>query len=421
MLAWSRRSWLTWSPPVVIALVVLIALQTSGGASDDGTAAPPSPSLSETTLQPQGDAVTPTTGFADREPTLPADPFDYGVELPAHVGAGADAFDTRPAGVAESDEIATLGRVLFYDVNLSANRTVRCASCHSQVHSFTDPLVRSQGLLGVRTRRNSMALANVGFNPSGRYLWGEQAPSLEEQVVMPFVDPLEMGMSRDGLLARIEEQSYYEPLFDAAYGDDQVTEGRVSTALAQFLRAMVSVDSPYDDGRAEVSSPLEPFPNFTDMENEGKQLFFTPIADGGGGCAGCHVGELQLNRPGGLANNGIDRPTAEFQAPDLGAFEATGVRRDVGRFRVPSLRNIEVTGPYMHDGRLESLADVIDHYNTTIQPHENLSDELRDDAGGPVRLGFDEGQVAALVAFLHTLTDDEFLRDERFGEPFRSP
>ena len=419
MLAWSRRSWATWSPPVIIALVVLIALQTSGGTSNDGAGAAVSLTSSETT-QRQG-AVTPTTGFADRKPTLPGEAFDYGADLPAHVGSSAEAFDTRPAGVGDSDEIATLGRVLFYDVNLSANRTVRCASCHSQVHSFTDPLVRSQGLLGVRTRRNSMALANVRFNPSGRYLWGEQAPSLEEQVLMPFVDPLEMGMSRDGLLNRIEEQSYYEPLFDAAYGDGDVTEDRISTALAQFLRAMVSVNSSYDEGRAEVSSPLDPFPNFSDTENEGKRLFLTPIADGGGGCASCHVGELQLNRPDHLANNGIDQPSADFQAPDLGAFEVTGASGDVGRFRVPSLRNIEVTAPYMHDGRFESLEDVIEHYDTMIQPHENLSDELRDDAGRPVRLGFDEDQVAALVAFLHTLTDDEFLRDERFSEPFRSP
>ena len=309
--------------------------------------------------------------------------------------------------------------MLFYDVNLSANRTVRCASCHVQVHAFTDPLVRSQGLLGGRTRRNSMALANARFNPTGRYLWDEAAASLEDQVLMPFVDPLEMGLTGDQVVARIEAQEYYPPLFEAAYGDGQVTGERVATALAQFIRAMVSFGSRYDEGRAEVASPLDPFPNFTDEENEGKRLFFTPIADGGGSCASCHVGEAQVTRPDGPANNGVDPPILDVAVPDLGAFEVTGDVADIGRFRVPSLRNVEVTAPYMHDGRFATLDEVVAHYNTMIQPHENLAPELRDPNGEPVRLGFDADQSAALIAFLLTLTDDEFLADERFAEPFR--
>ncbi len=367
--------------------------------------------------------MTPTTGFADREPTLPDEPYDYRVELPAHVLASDAEFDTRPGtrpvDGAAANELATLGRVLFYDVNLSANRTVRCASCHVQVHSFTDPLIRSQGLLGARTRRNSMALANARFNPTGRYLWDEAAASLEDQVLLPFVDPLEMGLAPGQLVDRVETQAYYGPLFEAAYGDREVTDERVATALAQFIGAMVSFESRYDEGRGQVTSPLDEFPNFTTEENEGKRLFFTPIADGGGSCASCHVGEALVSRPDGPANNGVDPPVLEVVVPDLGAFEVTGEPADVGRFRVPSLRNVAVTSPYMHDGRLPSLEAVVEHYNTMIQPHENLSSELRDSVGDPVRLGFTPDQTEALVAFLLTLTDDDFLTDERFAEPFR--
>ena len=399
----NKRAWVTWSLPVVVTAVVLIALATTGG-TPEGSSAPAS--------------VTPTTAFADREPTLPLEPYDYGVDLPAYVLAGDAAFDTEPADVPATNEIATLGRVLFYDVNLSANRTVRCASCHVQVHAFTDPLIRSQGLLGVRTRRNSMALTNARFNPTGRYLWDEAAPSLEDQVLLPFVDPLEMGLTAGELTARVESQAYYRPLFEDAFGDGQVTDDRVATALAQFIRAMVSFGSPYDQGRLQVSAPLDPFPNLTDEENEGKRLFFTPIAEGGGSCSSCHIGEAQVSRPDGPANNGVDPPILDVAVPDLGRFEVTGDVTDIGRFRVPSLRNVAVTAPYMHDGRLASLDEVIEHYNTMIQPHENLAPELQDGAGDPVRLGFTGEQVAALVAFLETLTDDEFLSDERFAEPF---
>jgi cytochrome c peroxidase len=412
---------------VIVALVVVVALQVTGDGSGGSAASDSTPTSTgsvpgtSTAPAPSEGATTPTTGFADREPSLPATPYDYAVALPAHVERTDLQFDTEPSDVPVTDDIATLGRVLFYDVNLSANRTVRCASCHVQIHSFTDPLVRSQGLFGVRTRRNSMPLANARFNPSGRYLWDEKAASLEDQVLMPFVDPLEMGLSGPELIGQVETQSYYRPLFENAYGDGQVTGERIASALAQFVRAMVSFGSRYDEGRAQVASPLDPFPNLTDVENDGKQLFFTSIDEGGGSCASCHVGEGQLSRPAGLANNGVDPPFGEVAPPDLGAFEVTGDVADVGRFRVPSLRNVEVTGPYMHDGRFASLEAVVEHYNSMIQPHENLSSELRDDAGDPVRLSFDEDQVAALVAFLHTLTDEEFLVDERFSEPFRAP
>ena len=320
-----------------------------------------------------------------------------------------------------TDEGATLGRVLFYDVNLSVNRTVRCASCHVQVHSFADPLTLSQGVGGFRTRRNSPGLANVAFNPSGRYLWDERAETLEFQMLEPFLNDREMALPLDELVRRVEEQPYYDDLFVDAFGSDDVTANRIAAALAQFVRAMVSADSPYDRARAEVGSPLEPFPAFSDDENRGRQLFFTSVADGGGGCSSCHTSEAQVTSPAGLKNNGIDPPVAASGAPaeDLGAFEITGDPAQLGAFRPPSLRNIAVTAPYMHDGRFPTLDAVLDHYSQGVQPHENLSSELRA-VTGPIRLDLDDDDRRALLAFLHTLTDEGFLTDERFAEPFRS-
>ncbi|MDH3680940.1 MAG: cytochrome-c peroxidase [Acidimicrobiia bacterium] len=439
MSALSERPWLAWAPPVLVAVLVVAALQvgrSDPGVGDEVAGGSPAAGSGAETATAGGPALTvdpvdttPTTGFAQREPTLPAEPFAYGTELPAHVDDGAvggpphqplSALDTARAAPV-TDDGATLGRVLFYDVNLSVNRTVRCASCHVQVHSFTDPLLFSQGVDGIRTRRNSMSLANARFNASGRFLWDEAAPSLGAQVLMPFVDPFEMGLTEQLLLDRIRERAFYRTLFANAFGDDTVTLERVSSALAQFIRAMVSLDSRYDEGRARVGSPLDEFPNFSPAENEGKELFFTPSIDGGAGCASCDVSEAQLTSPSGLDNNGLDPPTEVFVPPDLGAFEVTGDPADAGRFRVPSLRNVEVTAPYMHDGRLTTLEAVIDHYDAGVQPHENLSRELLDGDGRPLRLGLTGDQKAALVAFLKTLTDDGFLTDERFSEPFRAP
>lgn len=430
------RAWLTWTPPVAVALFLLIALRVTAGDSTSDAALDPSTDATPLSTSspvagssgadaptPSGGSTPPTTGFASREPVLPDEPFDYSnyaADLPAHLAA-AVAVDSSPVGNEVTDAGATLGRVLFYDVSLSRNRTVRCASCHVQAHSFTDPLVLSQGVDGFRTRRNSMSLANAAFNPSGRYLWDERAETLEAQVLMPFEDRLEMDLRLPAVIDRISERAFYRPLFVDAFGDDAVTEERLAAALAQFVRSMVSANAPYDEGRAQVAQPGDDFPNFTDTENEGKRLFLTTRAAGGGGCASCHSTEAQISGVDGLKNNGIDPPLAVAVAADLGAFEPSGLRALAGSFRVPSLRNVEVTGPYMHDGRLVSLEDVVEHYSRGVQPHEFLSPELRDDDGLPFRTPFTPRQSQALVAFLRTLTDDEFLSDPRYAEPFRAP
>jgi cytochrome c peroxidase len=357
---------------------------------------------------------------------LPSTLFDYTVELPAHFLNAATMpmnnsapieSDNTPSDNPTTDAGATLGRVLFYDKNLSQNRSVSCASCHKQSEGFSDSSTLSQGFDGGLTGRHSMGLGNARFNQRGHFFWDERADTLEDQVLMPIQDGVEMGLTLDELLQRVEEQTYYPALFTAAFGDATVTTDRISKALAQFVRSLVSFQSKYDQGRAQVSSNMFNFPNFTEEENRGKNLFVRPIHAGGGSCFSCHTTDAFIDAPRAPFNNGLDLDSSA----DQGVGAVTGNQRDNGKFRVPSLRNIAVTAPYMHDGRLSSLEDVINHYNSGIQGHVNLSPPLRNADGTPVQMNLSDADKAALIAFLNTLTDDSFLTDARFSNPFVQP
>lgn len=392
------------------ALLALQACTSTSNNSNDQVFQPPDLPAS---------TAPPTTGFRDRVPILPDEPFSYELALPAHF-ANVVPLDDTPAGSPMTDAGATLGRVLFYDVNLGADRAIRCSSCHIQDRNFTDPFLLSQGVAGRRTRRHSMSLANVRFNGSGKYFWDQRAPSLEAQMREAIMSQTEMAMPPEAVRQRINERRFYGPLFTDAFGDGEVTDERIDSALAQFVRSMVSAEARYDEGRAQVGGPLESFPNFSDQENRGKEIFFNDISNGGGSCSNCHVTEAQLTDPEGISNNGLSLEDVNvFGSPDLGGFEATGDPAELGAFRIPSLRNIEVSGPYMHDGRVESLEAVVQHYSAGIQPHPNLSPLLRNADGSPVRMDFTPDEAEALVAFLKTLTDETFLNDDRFSDPFR--
>lgn len=360
---------------------------------------------------------------------LPEVPLSYAVELPEHYstrphdnGPGAVSavdLDTTPANNPVTDEGATLGRVLFYDTTLSANGTTACASCHFQELGFTDNERKSLGFDGGRTGRHSMSLTNARFYAGGRFFWDERASTLEQQVLMPFQDPIEMGLTLPELERLVEEQPYYADLFEDAFGDSNVTSDRIALALAQFVRSMVSVNSRYDQARADVETPLERFPQFTDEENLGKRLFFAP-GEGRFPCAGCHASESFSGvAPGrsdtGATNNGIDSGFID----DDGKFRNTQEFDDLGRFKVPSLRNVAVGAPYMHDGRFDNLGQVIRHYSDRIAQHPNLDPELQGEFGTPLRYNFTPREEAALIAFLETLTDEEFLAAERFSDPFQ--
>ena len=345
---------------------------------------------------------------------LPESPFNYtNLQLPFYFSAPPVAStDNTPVNTnPTTNDGATLGRVLFYDKNLSLNNTIACASCHKQKFSFTDPLTFSKGFEGGLTARNSMAIVNSKYYSNGHFFWDERAVSLEDQTLMPIQHPVEMGMTLDSLEKRLAAKDYYKVLFRKAFGDENITRDRVSKALAQFIRSMVSYQSKYDAGLTALGRPATPqdnFSNFTQQENQGMHLFQQ-------NCAGpCHAGELQNMQQ--ARNNGLD-----LVYTDNGTGVITGRTVDNGKFKSPSLRNIALTAPYMHDGRFATLSEVVEHYNSKIQNNVNLDNRLKDPADNtqPLRMNLTQQQKDAIVAFLNTLTDNTFVSDTKYSDPFK--
>lgn len=383
------------------ALFVLLVACDKKDEGDDGV--DPSPSLT---------------------PVLPATPFNYSdLDLPDHFDSNGiiggfvtlSATENSPPDNPVTDDGATLGRVLFYDKQLSQNGTISCASCHRQEHGFSDPDVFSVGFLGEVTPRHSMGLTNAAYYSRGRFFWDERAETLEDQVLMPIQDPIEMGMTLEELEQRVQSLSYYHTLFEDAFGDGVINRERISRALAQFVRSMVSYQAPYDIGRAQVSSPYDGFPNFTESENLGKTLFMTPVSTGGLGCTDCHSTEGFVNIISGPTSNGLD---SIQDADDLGYYAVSGVDTDLNTFKAPSLKNVAVRPPYMHDGRFASLEEVIEHYDSGINFHPSIPFTLIDSESNPVQFDLRPEKKQALLDFLHTLTDQPMLVDEKFSDPF---
>ncbi len=355
------------------------------------------------TTQPTATAI-PTTNVLN----LPASPYNYAnPDLPAHFRANqVQNLDNTPNNNPVTNNGATLGRVLFYDKNFSANNTTSCGSCHLGVNGFSDPAQFSVGFQGGVTGRNSMGLANARYYNNGRFFWDERAATLEAQTLMPIQDPVELGMTLDGLVTKLQGVDYYPPLFENAFGDSTITSERISLALAQFIRSMVSYQAKYDTGLAAAGNPNNNFANFTAQENQGKDLFFANRTR----CSDCHETALFVgDQP---RNNGLDATTT-----DAGEGGVNGNQNDNGKFKAPSLRNIELTAPYMHDGRFATLEEVVEHYNSGVQDHPNLDNRLRR-GGNPRRLNLNDNEKAALVAFLKTLTDETMINDIKFSDPF---
>jgi cytochrome c peroxidase len=336
---------------------------------------------------------------------LPEKPYHYAdIDLPDHFKTPvAQRFDNMPDENAVTDDGATLGRVLFYDTRLSSNNTVSCGTCHVQKNAFVDPKRFSKGFVGKQTDRHAMNLVNLRYVLRGRFFWDERAGSLEEAVLVPIQSKTEMGQDLTKLVELLNKDAKYPDLFKKAFGDGKVTRERVGKALAQFLRSMVSCQSKYDLGLTKVKSIRDDFTNFTVQENRGKALFVT-------NCAVCHLpgqeAHFSMINP---ANNGLD---GDAKTADGGVGDISLNGRQIGLFKSPSLRNVEHTGPYMHDGRFETLDKVIDHYSKDVKPHPNLDPRMR-------RLNFTDSEKAALIAFLKTLTDQKFLTDPKFSDPFR--
>lgn len=406
--------------------------ELSGPLAQDAT--DPGTDDTETAVVPSSSGGSGSTTTEEALPTevssvlnLPGTPFNYArVALPAHFNTDfVRAQDNTPASNALTDNGATLGRVLFYDTNLSSNRSVACASCHKQSDGFSDTLALSKGFAGSLTGRNSMPISNARYYRSGRFFWDERAQTLEAQVLLPIQNPVEMGLTLAELLERVKAQSYYPYLFSRAFGTPEITTDRISRALAQFVRSIVSYRSKFDAGVAATGNIGANFANYTASENRGKQLFL-----GQAGCARCHlVGPPPGPPPAAPQNQAVffinqatNNGLTAGLTTDNGIGDLTGDARDNGRFKSPELRNVARTAPYMHDGSLATLRDVVEHYNTKVQPHPNLDARLRVAGPGsePRRLNLNAADVNALVDFLGTLTDDALATDAKFANPFKA-
>jgi cytochrome c peroxidase len=319
---------------------------------------------------------------------------------------------------------ATLGRVLFYDTNLSVDNSLSCASCHKQEFAFSDTAVASKGVLGGVTVRHSMRLINARFAQESKFFWNERADNLESQTTMPIQDHLEMGFSGQNgradmaaLLKKLAAIPYYKEMFTWAYGDANVTEARMQTALAQFVRSIQSFDSKYDVGRAQVTNDGQAFPNFTAVENQGKTLFLTPPVfnaqsqrtGGGFGCQGCHrAPEFDIDP--NSRNNGI-----------IGVIGSNA--QDVGNTRAPSLRDLinpagDLNSPMMHTGAIRGLPGMLGHYNSINNVRNpNLDARLKPNNIGQ-QLNMTPAEINAVVQFLRTLSGKNVYTDRKWGNPF---
>lgn len=326
-----------------------------------------------------------------------------------------------------SVEKVELGRFLFYDKRLSANNSQSCASCHIQSRAFSEPLTTSVGSTGQVHRRNAQALVNVAFNHS--LTWAnDEIVTLERQILLPLFgeQPIEMGVGghEDKILERLKNERY-KVLFSNAFGNDDINFDRIVKALASFTRSLVSLDSPFDQYAYQMKDDV-----LSDSQLRGMNMFFSEKLE----CHHCHGGfnftqstthEKQQLDLRAFHNTGLYNLAGEFSYPasDTGLFEATAKPQDVGRFRTPTLRNIALTAPYMHDGSIATLSEVVDFYAAGGR-HIDSGSLAGDGRENPYKSQFVKGfeldaqEKEDLIAFLEALTDREFITNPRHANPF---
>ncbi len=327
--------------------------------------------------------------FSACEPDEPAppDPMEkldltpYEVTLPPHFPDLVVPED-NPLTVAK----VNLGKKLFYDPVLSVDNSISCNSCHLQENAFSDPNQFSLGVGGTEGKRQAMPIFNLAYNPS--FFWDGRAASLEEQSLMPIEDPAEMKNTVSEVVNRLKASTEYTEMFHKAFGKDPDAEG-LAKAIASFERTIVSHNSPYDKYLKGIT-PLTP------SQQRGWLIFNQEVAE----CFHCHNGHNNTSYD--FRDNGLQ---ATYE--DLGLGALTGHESDYGKFKVPSLRNLKFSAPYMHDGRFETLEEVIEYYMSGGNNSPNQDVLIR-----PFNLTNQEKQD--LLAYLLSLSDEEFIVEEEY-------
>ncbi len=330
-----------------------------------------------------------------------------------------------PADNLTTVEGVKLGRFLFYEKKLSGDQTQSCGSCHMQEVSFGDIKAKSIGIAGLETDRHAMVLFNLAWQEF--FFWDGRTKTLEEQALEPVTNPIEMNADWPTVLARLEATPMYPPLFEAAFGDKNITKERVGKAIAQFERTIVSANSEYDRVKRETASGGLPSTNpFSDpLVEEGYQLFRSEDGD----CFHCH-GEVETSyllgafgKDATFRNNGLKADWVD----EKGRFEVTGAPEDIGKMKVPTLRNtvisfgdgssVALSAPFMHDGSIPTLDSLIEFYNFGGHKTATSNTDPNMKAAGIGR-NWSPREKAALKAFLGSLTDFTFLEDTNFSDPF---
>ena len=282
-----------------------------------------------------------------------------------------------------------LGRKLFYDPILSIDSSISCASCHQQTAAFADAGKQfSVGVNHAKGTRNSPAIFNMIWNTS--FMWDGGINHIEIMPLAPLTVPTEMGEEMNHIIDKLKQNSIYSKLFDEAYGENGISATNLFYSLTQFMGTLIAADSKYDDFRKGNAV-------FSSEEQKGYQLFLTH-------CNQCHQEPLFTNYS--FQNNGID---TEFI--DLGRGRITLEKSDEGKFKVPSLRNVELTAPYMHNGQMNTLQEVITHYSEGIKESATVANSLK---GG---FHFTNEEKQQLLSFLHTLTDRKLVLNNEFSMP----
>ena len=337
---------------------------------------------------------------------LPDELYDYKIQFPEHIleSFGLWGVDTTQASLI-TNQGATLGRVLFYDVRLSGDNSLSCASCHKQSLSFADDVALSDGIDGQFTTRNSLQLNDLAWQSSFGFFWDMRSFNLSEAVIQPILASHELGKNIPTLIGKLENSEYYPGLFEAAFGSPEITQEGIASALAQFIASMTTFNSKYDQ---EVATQAG---NFTQSEINGLLLFQQ-------NCEVCHFaphfgasgfGDIFF----AFGNNGLDSVFT-----DLGAGENWGPEYE-GVFKGPSLRNIALTAPFMHDGRFETLEEVMDFYSEEVRPNPTSGFNW---IFGDTFTGyqFTDTEKEDIIAFMNTLTDEDFITNDKWSNPWSS-
>ena len=340
---------------------------------------------------------------------LPNEPYSYNLTYPKYISA----FSSNNTNY----DLITLGRVLFYDTNLSSDKSVSCASCHKQEKAFSDDVAFSLGANGNRTKRNSLALGSV-INFSLYYgnsvfngipfFWDNSAMTVQEQSQKTLANPNEMNMHMSEVKKRVNSLDYYKPLINKAFNSVDATDNQILDAIAIFINSITNYDTKFDEavsahfiktGNTNIQNKR--LTSLSTQEDQGKEIYLSK-------CANCHG--ILAGRPGKTeSNNGL---YTVYQDKGIASIQG-----GTPRFKVPTLRNIMLTAPYMHDGSIATIDDVLDHYSFNIKNTEGLDPSLKEGSGA-IKMNFSVEEKDALKAFLQTLTDEKVITAAKFSDPF---